>query len=234
MTSPVLGLTVTFDTETYLPYIIRTVEDNALFGSSNRDLQVYDYSTINGVKFPMRFTTTYQNAVTEDFKVSDIAINPQLPSDFFDGLPANGVTGVPAAPAAQENYTNAFIGEWTDNMLYAGQYTGTLTNLSATHPAPGLEKVWRLVFEDAPGYTQLITEFDDAVFVFDAPPHQSQLVIQWVRQNLGKSITHLWVSLLQNFARACDFTVLNIFSRLITIMTMPMGHRTTSILAQSL
>jgi hypothetical protein len=232
--SPALGLTVIFDAETYLPYIIRSVEDNALFGFSNRDLQVYNYTNVDGVKFPLRFTTTYQNAVTEDFKVTDIMFNPQLPPNLFDGLPANEVNGNPAAPAAQDNYTNAFLGEWTDNMLYTGQYTGTLSQLSATHPAPSLGKVWHLVFEDAPGYTQLITEFDDAVFVFDSPPHQSELVIQWVRQNLGKSITHLWVSALQKFARACVSTVLNTFSRHITTMTMPMGHRTTSILEQSL
>jgi hypothetical protein len=201
VTSPALELTVIFDAETYLPYIIRNVEDNALFGSSNRDLQVYNYTTIAGVKFPIRFTTTYQNAVTEDFEVTDITFNPQLPSTFFDGLPANEVNGKPQAPASQENYTNAELGEWSDNMLYNGQYTGTLGKLSATHPAPGLNKVWRLVFEDSPGYTQVVIEFDHAVFVFDSPPHQSELVIEWVRQNLGKPVTHLWVSLLQNLKR---------------------------------
>lgn len=231
--SPALGLTVIFDAETYLPYIIRTVENNALFGSSNRDLQLYNYTTVNGVKFPIRFTTTYQNAVTEDFEVTDITLNHQLPSNFFDGLPPNDVNGVPESPALQENYTNAELGEWTDNMLYGGQYAGTLNNLSATHPAPSLNKVWRLVFEDAPGYTQLVIEFDEAVFVFDSPPHQSHLVIEWVRQNLGKSVTHLWVSL-QNLTRECNFTILKTFSHRITTMTTRTGPKTTSILEHSL
>jgi hypothetical protein len=73
--SPALGLTVIFDSETYLPYNIRTVEENALFGTSDRDLQVYNYTMVNGVKFPIRFTTTYQNAVIEDFEVTDIRLS---------------------------------------------------------------------------------------------------------------------------------------------------------------
>jgi hypothetical protein len=84
-----------------------------------------------------------------------------------------------------------------------------------------------LVFEDSPGYTQLVIEFDDAVFVFDSPPHQSELVMEWVRQSLGKSVTHLWVSLLQNMTRACNAAMLKSFSRRITIMTTPMGPKTS-------
>ncbi|PMD34561.1 metallo-beta-lactamase superfamily protein [Hyaloscypha variabilis F] len=172
-----LGLTVIFDSETYLPYNIRTVEGNALFGTSDRDLQVYNYTMVNGVKFPIRFTTTYQNAVIEDFEVTDIRFNPQLPSNFFEGLPANN--SLVNGPIICYSLANIH---------------GTLSNLSATHPAPGLDKVWNLVFEDSPGYAQLVIEFDDAVFVFDSPPHQSELVIEWVRQSLGKSVTHLWPS----------------------------------------
>jgi hypothetical protein len=111
-------------------------------------------------------------------------------------------------------------------VLYAGQYTGTLSSLSATHPAPGLDKVCHLVFEDSSGYTQLVIEFDDAVFVFDSPPHQSELVIEWVRQSLGKSVTHLWVSLLQNMTRACNAAMLKSFSRRIATMTTPMEPKT--------
>jgi hypothetical protein len=184
---------VIFDPATSLPYIIRTVEDNAIFGISNRDLQVFNYTSVDGIMFPTRFTTLYNNAIIEDFEIADIKVNSQLPADFYNGLPANNSTGSPAAAAPQQNYTHAELGEWNDNMLYSTQYTGTLNNVSATHPAPGLDHVWRLVFKDSPGYTQLVLDFDDAVFVLDAPPHQSDLVIQWVQQNLGKRVTHLWV-----------------------------------------
>lgn len=110
-------------------------------------------------------------------------------------------------------------------MLYAGQYTGTLSQLSATHAAPGMNKFWRLVFEDSPGYTQLVIEFDHAIFVFDSPPHQSELVIEWVRQTLGKPVTQLWVSLVQNFTRAYNATMLKMFSLRITTMATPMGPK---------
>lgn len=79
------------------------------------------------------------------------------------------------------------------NMLWNGGYQGNLANITATNPMPGLP-LTNIVFNDAPAFSTLIGEFDKEVMVVDAPPHQSQLIIDWVNRNLQKKISHLLVS----------------------------------------
>jgi glyoxylase-like metal-dependent hydrolase (beta-lactamase superfamily II) len=66
--------------------------------------------------------------------------------------------------------------------------------VTVTHPLPGVPQLWHLVFNDATGYAQTIAEFADRVIIVDAPSHQSKLVIQWVKDNHKKPITHLLVT----------------------------------------
>ena len=76
-------------------------------------------------------------------------------------------------------------------MLWTGEYTGTLANLVVTKPMPSLPNLYHLLFSDAPTYTCVVADFGNAVMVTDAPPHQSKLVIQWIKDTLKKSPTHL-------------------------------------------
>ena len=192
----ILNLTVIFDSQTYLPYIIRSIEDHYVFGKSFRDLIVYNYTSVSGIQFPRRFKTIYNHDILlEDFIVTDIDVNPSLAPGFFDGLNSSYSTAPKAAPARADGYGHAEIGEFSASMLWGGEYTGTLANLSAIHPDPSLPNVWFLQFQDSPFYSQMVFEFENGVIVADAPPHQSQLVIQWVNGTLKKPITHLWVSL---------------------------------------
>lgn len=80
-------------------------------------------------------------------------------------------------------------------MLWAGGYTGKLSNVNVIYPVPELPGLIYLVFVDAPIYTTTIANMEDVVMVTDAPPHQSKLVIQWVQENLKKNVTHLLVGL---------------------------------------
>ncbi|KAG0651567.1 hypothetical protein D0Z07_1494 [Hyphodiscus hymeniophilus] len=191
---PVLNLSIIFDPDTHLPYIIRSFEDHLVFGPSTSDLMVYNYTSIDGVMFPRRFKIVYNNVhLLADFLVESIDVNPSFPAGFFDGLPVTPNTPIPALEVSAE-YGAAEIGEYSANALYNGKYTGTLANLSATHPVAALENLWRLNFADAPSYSQMVLVFCDAVIVTDATPHQSHLVIQWVREQLGRNITHIWVT----------------------------------------
>ena len=190
-----LDLTMIFDPATNLPYIIRSTEDHYVFGPSTSDFLVYNYTSEAGVMFPRHFKTIYNDQyLLEDFIVSEVSANPTFPTDFFQGAPANESMTPKVAPAKVDGYSHAEIGEWSANMLWAGNYTGTLANLSATHPLPDVPNLWFLQFQDAPGYSQLIMEFENGVIVADSPPHQSLLIIQWIKQTLNKPITHLWVS----------------------------------------
>ncbi|KAH6981544.1 hypothetical protein BKA56DRAFT_672355 [Ilyonectria sp. MPI-CAGE-AT-0026] len=105
----VLDLTVIFNPNTSLPYIIRSYENHKLFGRSTHDLLVHDYTQIEGVMFPKRLKTIYNGDL--------------LLADYV-----------------------------------------------------------------------MVVELDDSVIVFDAPAHQSILVMQWVQETLGKSVTHVWSS----------------------------------------
>lgn len=190
---PELDITIIFDPLSHLPYIIRSYEDNNVFGRSTSDLQIYNYTLVDGVMFPQRFVWVYNGAVLEDFVVSDIIVNPGFPADYFDGLPAN--TLPPRAPPRKDpEYGHAELGEFSSNMLWNGEYTGTLGNLSATNPIANLPHFWYLTFLDAPLYQQWVIEFEDIVIVADAPPHQNTLVLDWVKNTLKKNVTHLWVS----------------------------------------
>jgi hypothetical protein len=194
-----LNVTIIFDPATNLPFIIRSYEVHPVFGICTNDLQLSNYTSIGGVMFPQRFLTIYNtplesNAVLEDFLVEGIEVNPAFPSTFFDGLPANATESVKVAPAQMPEYSHAEIGEFYSNMIWAGEFSGTLNNVSATHPIADLPSLWNLIYEDTDlPYAQLVIEFEDGVIVADAPPHQSLLTIQWVNENLKKPITHLWV-----------------------------------------
>jgi hypothetical protein len=144
--------------------------------------------------FPRRFKIVYNDVhLLADFLVDNVDVNPVYPAGFFSGLPVQQ-NALPAAPETSSEYGHAEIGEYLSNILYNGEYQGTLANLSATHPVPSLPNLWALSFLDSPAYSQLVLEFDDAVIVTDAPPHQSHLVIQWIGETLGKNVTHIWVS----------------------------------------
>jgi hypothetical protein len=77
--------------------------------------------------------------------------------------------------------------------MICGFESGDPGNISASHPIENVSHVQNLSF-DGTAYLQLIIEFEDGVIVADAPPSQTLATINWVQENLNKSITHLWVS----------------------------------------
>ncbi len=76
-------------------------------------------------------------------------------------------------------------------MLWTGPCTDTLANLVVTEPLSSLPNLYHLLFSDSPAYICVVADFGSAVMVIDAPPHQSKLVIQWIRETLHKIPTHL-------------------------------------------
>ncbi|KAH8654373.1 hypothetical protein BGZ61DRAFT_373521, partial [Ilyonectria robusta] len=188
----VLDLTVIFNPNTSLPYIIRSYENHKFFGRSTHDLLVHEYIEIAGVMFPQRLKTIYNgDLLLMDYVADEVLINQVADLAFF-----NGPEGFTASntPARHDSYDFSEIGEYSASYMWTGQYTGTLANLSAASPYPDLPGAWVLTFQDAPTYRQMVLELDDSVIVFDAPAHQSILVIQWVKETLGKSITRVWPS----------------------------------------
>ncbi|RSL96332.1 hypothetical protein CDV31_013510 [Fusarium ambrosium] len=186
-----LELAVMFDPDSNLPYMIRSYENHPIFGPSTNDLLMMNYTSIQGVQFPRQFKTIYNNQhLLSNYIADEVIVNPGLDPTFFDG-PAGQE---PPALARNSEYSFAEIGQLSSIWLWIGPYTATLDTLTATQPFPDLPGVWDLSRDDPLGRRQLVLEVGDAVVVLDAPPHQSHLVIQWVRQTLGKSVTHVFLT----------------------------------------
>lgn len=189
---PVLELTVVFHPESGLPHAVRSREDHPLLGPSTLDWIFSNYALVGGVLFPHRFKRIYNNEhALLDFMADDVLINPEFAPGFFDGPEARDASH---APRKDSNYTSGEIGEYLWNNLWTGPFLGTFGNLSAVQPFEDLPGLWWLEIQDAPVYKQVVLEFEDAIIVLDGPPHQSHLVLQWVRERFGRSVTHIWVS----------------------------------------
>ncbi|KAI8669619.1 hypothetical protein NCS57_00777200 [Fusarium keratoplasticum] len=186
-----LDISVLLEEDTKLPYLIRSYENHSFFGPSTNDLFLNDYVTVKGVKFPRRFQTIYNRKhLLTEYSVAKVLVNPGIPSTRFDGPPGRFLEA--HVPRRDRLYGFAEIGENNAYYRWAGQYTGTFANLNASQPWKDLPGVWLLTVTDAPSYRQLILELGNNVVVLDAPPHQSLLVLRWVREMLNKTVTHVW------------------------------------------
>jgi len=191
-----LNITVVFDPETNLPLLIRAFEDHPILGPITNDLQLFNYTEVDGLLFPRTQKIIYgDEVILEETVVSQISVNPEFEPGHFEGLTLNETETTPSPPRADPEYGHAVIGEYWSNTLWAGAYTGSLEFLNVTHPADDLPGAHHLLFLNATNFAQLVLEFKESVIVFEAPPHQSELVIQWVEANIKKPISHLWVSL---------------------------------------
>ena len=196
-------MTVIFDPSSNLPYIIRTTEQHPIYGPSTNDLYLTNYSAVDGLMFPHHIQTVYNSstqnldAVLEDFVIEEITLNPEFPSEFFDGLPDDKSFSPKAAPKKVDGISHARITEFSSNMLWSGITKSTVEGLQVEQPIPELPTVhWVVLDNDTLGVKQFIIEFETELIVGDAPPQWTKSVIQWIAENLKKPVTHVWVSLL--------------------------------------
>lgn len=191
-----LNITVVFDPETNLPLLIRTFEDHPILGRTTNDLLLFNYTRVDGLLFPRTQKIVYgDEVILEETVVSRIYVNPRFEQGHFNGLALDETETTPSPPRADPKYGHAEVNEYWSNTLWSGAYTGSLEFLNVTHPADDLPGAHHLVFLNNTNFAQLVLEFKESVVVFEAPPHQSELVIQWVKENLKKPISHLWVRL---------------------------------------
>lgn len=112
-----LNITVAFNSETNLPYIIRSYEDHHIFGKSANDFVVYNYTSFAGVQMPRRVKCMYnEDNLLIDALISDIDVNPNFAKDYFAGIPQSKIKEtafhLPPSPAmASAEYGEAQIFE---------------------------------------------------------------------------------------------------------------------------
>lgn len=202
----VTNLTVAFDPETNLPWFVRREEYNQVFGAATNDLYLTDYRPVNSsstskpLMLPHRYQTVYNGVtVLEDTIFEAIHVNPSFPAGFFDAhMDPNSKNPTPNSTLITLDSDPAEVAEFYNTGLWSGEFVQMYDQVNATHPIESLPQLWHLGFTDRvgdeSGYTQLVIEMGGGVLVADAPHHLSKIVIQWVKDNLNKPITHLWPS----------------------------------------
>lgn len=180
------------DPDTSLPYIIRSTEDHVIFGTSSYDILLTEYKSVNGVQFPTRLKSILNNRrLLGDYRADEVIVNPLLNSDMFV-IPGQQLET--HTPTRSTQYGFAEISEWSAAHMWYGEWTRTEENYTISKPFADLPGLWYMdPGSTPPAYKQVILEFEDEVVVLDAPPHQSHIVIQWIKDNIGKPITYVWV-----------------------------------------
>jgi hypothetical protein len=190
-----LDLTIAFDPATMLPHTIRSFEDHAIFGPTTSDIRLFNYTEVKGMQVPGHRLVLYNGtSVVEETIFSNVILNPEFSNDYFDGLGINETATPRVSPAKIPGYSHAELGEFWSNGIWQTEYTGTFDNITVGKPAADLPNVYQLAVMDSPAIEHLILDFQDGVIVYEAPPHQTDLIIRWVRETLKKPITHVFVS----------------------------------------
>lgn len=194
---------IIFNPDTFLPSIVRTSEIHPIYGEATNDLVLSDFKAVSNssLLFPHYIQTVYNSkstlldATLEDFIVDYIDVNPSFPTKFFEGIPEDQSFFPKAAPHKVEGITHARLTEFSTNMLWAGISNNTIEDIHTESPIAGLPTVhWLVLEDDQLGVKQIIIEFEDGVIVGDAAPKWSKIIIEYVKEKIGKPITHVFVS----------------------------------------
>lgn len=112
-----LNITVIFDPETFLPYLIRSYEDHLIFGNSTNDYVLTNYTETSGMMFPRLVQIMYnENSLLLHSLRDTITINATFTDGFFSGLPLSLINETysllpPSAPVSSTEYGAAEVFE---------------------------------------------------------------------------------------------------------------------------
>lgn len=186
-----LNISVLFDPDTYLPFAIRTYEDHPFFGPSTNDLRVYDYIRVDGLMIPRHFKIIYNNKrLITDFLADEVSVNFDVEPSFFNVSAERGNLNIPVVDPA----LTAYIGEKYANYLWFGRFNFTAMDFDAQQPYTDMPGVWVIRMPGVANYRQILLETDNYVVVLDAPSEQALVLLEWVRINIGKPVSQIWVS----------------------------------------
>ncbi|KAL6864580.1 hypothetical protein J3F83DRAFT_761908 [Trichoderma novae-zelandiae] len=194
------GLSLLVNATSHRPYKIRSLESHATYGNVTNDLLLSNYSTVAfdnnsnlRLQLPHRLQTIYTSTdVLEDVKLDTISINPTIKASFFDPvLPAQD-TSPPQAPQQSALYPRSEVHEFFEAGLWGGPFESffSTSDVVVTHPIPDIPQIMA-VYVGYADYVQLVLNFTDGVLITDAAPHRSRILIQWVRETLNKTVTHI-------------------------------------------
>jgi hypothetical protein len=186
-----LSMSILFNPETYLPFAVRTYEDHPFFGPSTNDLRVYDYTSVGGLMIPRHFKVMYNNErLITDFRADEVSVNVDVKPLFFDVPAERGDLSVPVTDPA----LTAYIGEKYANYVWFGRFNFTAADFDAQQPYTDMPGVWVIRMPCVASYRQILLESDNYVVVLDAPGDNAPALQEWIRTNIGKPVSQVWVS----------------------------------------
>ncbi|EWG51806.1 hypothetical protein FVEG_10687 [Fusarium verticillioides 7600] len=188
-------LLIVVNSETYLPYIVRSEEQHPIYGNATKDVYLSNYRDVQGIKFPHTIQTIYSsssqrlNVVLEDFVIGKINATAKLGDNFFDLVPHGQKVNIsekhPDVPSGLvTDYSTSLLGSPVKNVSVEALKSARLVDLP---------QVYWLIIDDGHdlGFKQRIIEFETEVIVCDAPPLWSEAVMEWVEKNIGKKVTYM-------------------------------------------
>jgi len=179
--------TVLFDRTTHLPVVVRTRDDDHIYGDSNYDLVMDDWRTVGGAKVAHALSYQLNGMQVQRLAYSQVTANPSVAADDlsvgeqFRVASASTPTDVPH----QWVLRRIFLGRFMDSDKVVVPANGSL---KLAELAPNVQQV---VGGTA---NNLIVAMNDGLVVFDAPccETQSRWVIEAAKAKYpGKPIKYL-------------------------------------------
>jgi hypothetical protein len=180
--------TVLFDRVTHLPVVVRTRDEDHVYGDSNYDLVMDDWRDVGGVKVAHARSYQLNGMEVQRLAYTEVAANPTIAADALavgEQYKMASASSTPADVPYQWVLRRLFLGRFldSDKVVVAANASLKLVEL-----APNVQQV---VGGTA---NNLIVAMNDGLVVFDAPccETQSRWVIEAAQQKYpGKPIKYL-------------------------------------------
>ena len=180
--------TILFDSSTKLPAVIRTLDDDNVYGDSNYDLVLGDWKTVGGAKIAHSLSFRIRDIEVARLNYRSVAANPTIAAATF-AVPGD-VQGKTKPPA-----TSNVPYQWVLRRIFLTRFADTDNvifpdggGLSLNELAPNIQHV------RGGGANNLIVAMKDHLVIFDAPVSelQSRRVIDLAKAKYpGKPVRYL-------------------------------------------
>jgi glyoxylase-like metal-dependent hydrolase (beta-lactamase superfamily II) len=180
--------TVLFDRVTHLPVVVRTRDDDHIYGDSSYDMVVDDWRDVGGVKVAHALSYQLNGMQVQRLAYSEVKANPKIETDALsvgDQYKIASSSSTPADVPYQWVLRRLFLGRFLDSDKVVVPANG---DLKLVELAPNVQQV---VGGTA---NNLIVAMNDGLVVFDAPccETQSRWVIEAAKAKYpGKPIKYL-------------------------------------------
>jgi hypothetical protein len=179
--------TVLFDRATHLPVLVRTRDDDHIYGDSDYDMVMDDWRDVAGVKVAHALSYQLNGMQVQKLAYSEVAPNPTIAPDALAVGDQYRIASAstPVDVPYQWVLRRIFLGRFIDSDKVVAPANGSL---KLSELAPNVQQVV------GGGANNLIVAMNDGLVVFDAPccETQSRWVIEAAKAKYpGKPIKYL-------------------------------------------